>query len=115
MTQTNTKNTPLDAAAVLRLLTQTMQKIIEGESVDRNWLIAQLDAVPSNDGTSQPHGPLLTVPETSDRLRISRWSVYDLIHRRQLLSVKIGRRRFIPSTELTRYLNSLPLTGGQLL
>ncbi len=120
MTEPTTQNPtsqPLDSTSVLRVLAHTSLRIADGETIDLNWLIAQLNSsAPSdNPATSSPIGMLLTVPEASDRLRISRWSVYDLIHKRELLSVKIGRRRFIPAIELSRYVDSLPLIGGQLV
>jgi excisionase family DNA binding protein len=50
---------------------------------------------------------LLTVPEVMSRLRLSRAKVYDLIRRRELPSVTIGRCRRIPAASLTRYLAQL--------
>jgi excisionase family DNA binding protein len=38
---------------------------------------------------------LLTINEVADLLRISRWSVYQLIWSGQLHTLKIGRRRLI--------------------
>ncbi len=38
---------------------------------------------------------LLTVQEAADWLRVSRWSVYSLIHANQLRTIKIGRRRLV--------------------
>ena len=38
---------------------------------------------------------LLTINEVADLLRISRWSVYQLIWSGQLRTLKIGRRRLI--------------------
>jgi excisionase family DNA binding protein len=38
---------------------------------------------------------LLTINEVADLLRISRWSVYQLIWSGQLQTLKIGRRRLI--------------------
>ncbi len=121
MTEPITTQTPplqlLDSASVLRALAHTCLRVADGEAIHINWLIEQLSSsAPSDSPTpSSPVGVLLTVPEASTRLRISRWSVYDLIHKRDLLSVKIGRRRFIPVSELSRYVASLPLTGGQLI
>jgi excisionase family DNA binding protein len=42
-----------------------------------------------------PEGHLLTVQEAADWLRVSRWSVYNLIHSNQLRTIKIGRRRLV--------------------
>jgi excisionase family DNA binding protein len=36
---------------------------------------------------------LLAVQEAAEQLRISRWSVYNLIRANQLRTIKIGRRR----------------------
>jgi excisionase family DNA binding protein len=38
---------------------------------------------------------LLTVQEAADWLRVSRWSVYNLMHTNRLRTIKIGRRRLI--------------------
>lgn len=38
-----------------------------------------------------PADHLLTVQEAADWLRVSRWSVYSLIHANQLRTIKIGR------------------------
>ena len=47
---------------------------------------------------------LCSIDETCELLRVSRWQVYQLINRRQLASVKIGRRRLVPLTELTAFI-----------
>jgi len=42
--------------------------------------------------------PILhSVQETARLLNVSKWQVYALINSRQLASIKIGRRRLIPS------------------
>lgn len=38
---------------------------------------------------------LLTINEVAELLRISRWSVYQLIWSNQLRTLKIGRRRLV--------------------
>jgi len=50
---------------------------------------------------------LLTVKEASAALRISSWKVYDLINRRRIDTIKIGRRRLIPADELTKLIDEL--------
>jgi excisionase family DNA binding protein len=50
---------------------------------------------------------LLTVPEAADRLRVSKWMLYNLIRSRQLRSVKIGDRRLVPVTALREFLRKL--------
>jgi excisionase family DNA binding protein len=42
-----------------------------------------------------PPDYLLTIDEAAARLRVSRWSVYNLIRANQLRTVKIGRRRLV--------------------
>jgi excisionase family DNA binding protein len=57
----------------------------------------RVDNQPVQAGPGDGIKPLmLTVPEACAALRISRWSLYQLIRRRQLETVKIGRRRCIP-------------------
>jgi excisionase family DNA binding protein len=43
---------------------------------------------------------LLTVEEAADWLRVSRWSVYNLIRSSQLRTIKIGRRRLVTRAAL---------------
>jgi len=49
----------------------------------------------------------LTVDEAAERLRVSRWTLYNLIRSNQLRTVKIGRRRLIPVAALADYLAEL--------
>jgi excisionase family DNA binding protein len=50
---------------------------------------------------------LLTIPETCDILRISRWSVYQLINKGRLKTIRIDRRRLIVSADLTALIEEL--------
>lgn len=50
---------------------------------------------------------LLTVPEACDALRISKWSLYRLIHRRQLATIKIGTRRLVPESSVRELVGAL--------
>jgi excisionase family DNA binding protein len=50
---------------------------------------------------------LLTMKEASQRLRISRSTLYDLIHRQRLETVKIGRRRLVPPEALAKLITNL--------
>jgi excisionase family DNA binding protein len=43
---------------------------------------------------------LLTVDEAAERLRVSRWTVYNLIRSNQLRTIKIGRRRLVSPAAL---------------
>jgi excisionase family DNA binding protein len=50
---------------------------------------------------------LFTIDEAATRLRVSRWSVYNLIRSGQLRTIRIGRRRLVPSDALTECLEHL--------
>ena len=50
---------------------------------------------------------LLTINEVADLLRISRWSVYQLISSGQLQTLKIGRRRLIRPAAYAACVNQL--------
>jgi excisionase family DNA binding protein len=59
---------------------------------------------------------LLTIQEAADRLRISRWSVYNLIRANELRTVRIGRRRLVTPAALADYIKMLEggvVSGGQ--
>jgi excisionase family DNA binding protein len=46
-----------------------------------------------------------TIPEVMERLQVSRWTVYELIHKRELESILIGRRtRRVPVKALDDYI-----------
>lgn len=47
---------------------------------------------------------LLTVREACQVLRISRWTLYDLIRSRAIETIKIGRVRRIPISSISRYI-----------
>lgn len=50
---------------------------------------------------------LLTINEVADLLRISRWSVYQLIWSGQLRTLKIGRRRLVRPSALAACMDIL--------
>ena len=54
---------------------------------------------------------LLTVQEAAERLRISRWSVYNLIRTNQLRKIKIGRRRLMTPAALAECIKMLEGSG----
>jgi excisionase family DNA binding protein len=56
---------------------------------------------------------LLTVTEACVVLRVSRWSLYQLIRSRKLATVQIGRRRLIPRDALQAMIERL--RGEELL
>jgi excisionase family DNA binding protein len=50
---------------------------------------------------------LLTIDEAAASLRVSRWSVYNLIRSGHLRTIRIGRRRLVPMNALTECLERL--------
>lgn len=50
---------------------------------------------------------LLTVPEAAQRLRISKWMLYNLIRSRRLRTVRIGNRRLVRVSAIATYLAEL--------
>lgn len=50
---------------------------------------------------------LLTIDEARDVLRISRWSLYQLINQGRLTPIRIGRRRLIAAEDLRALLDEL--------
>ena len=47
---------------------------------------------------------LLTVKETCERLRISPWSFYRLVQRREIKTITIGRRRLVTTAALEEFI-----------
>jgi excisionase family DNA binding protein len=58
-------------------------------------------------GTGEPAEYLFTVQEAADRLRVSRWSVYNLIRANQLQTIRIGRRRLVTPAALAECIKLL--------
>ena len=50
------------------------------------------------------HPALLTVVETAQRLRVSRWTMYELIRSGELKTLTINSRRFIASDDLANFI-----------
>lgn len=50
---------------------------------------------------------LLTVPEACSRLRVSRWTLYQLIRSGQLDTIKIGSSRRVPVTAIGELVDRL--------
>jgi excisionase family DNA binding protein len=56
---------------------------------------------------------LLTVKEVAERLRVGRTTVYELLAKRELPAIKIGRARRIPQSALDRWIaEQLDMQGG---
>ncbi|GLY83347.1 helix-turn-helix domain-containing protein [Actinoallomurus iriomotensis] len=50
---------------------------------------------------------VFTIDEAAERLRVSRWTLYNLIRTNQLRTIKLGRRRLVPASALTECLDQL--------
>lgn len=56
---------------------------------------------------------LLSIPEASERLNLNRSYVYaKLVSTGRLFSVKVGRRRLIPASDLAAYVENLRASQG---
>lgn len=53
------------------------------------------------------HRLLLNIQEVCQILRVSRWTVWNLINQRKLTAVHIGRRRLVTVTELEAFVRRL--------
>jgi excisionase family DNA binding protein len=54
-----------------------------------------------------PTDHLLTMQEAAEWLRVSKWSLYSLIHANQLHTIKIGRRRLVSREALNECVRHL--------
>jgi len=54
-----------------------------------------------------PADHLLSMQEAAEWLRVSKWSVYSLIHANQLHTIKIGRRRLVSREALNECVKQL--------
>ncbi len=49
---------------------------------------------------------LLTVPEVCQRLNIGRTMLYELVNRRQIKTVKIGKKRLVSTLDIDAFIES---------
>lgn len=59
-----------------------------------------------------PTDELKDVPEAAERLRCGRTHVFHLIKAGELRSVRVGRKRLIPSSEIDAYVERLLTQQG---
>jgi len=64
-----------------------------------------VDGLKSDDRAGVP--VVLTVPEACAVLKISKWTLYQLIRSRQLETIKIGARRCVPATAIQTLIDRL--------
>jgi len=59
--------------------------------------------------TNSPQTPnnstLLTIPEAAQQLRISKWTMYQLIRTKELKTLTIASRRFVAYNDLADFIN----------
>jgi len=55
---------------------------------------------------------LLNVHDAANRLGISKWTIYELMHHGRLPSVKIQSRRFIANVDLEAFVDTLRVEAG---
>jgi excisionase family DNA binding protein len=60
---------------------------------------------PNSDSTAVP--TMLTIQEACAALRVSKWTIYQLIRSRQLATIKIGSRRVVPLAAIQALLKRL--------
>jgi excisionase family DNA binding protein len=81
-------------------------------SVNRCQVVGQVRLSSPCQGASDPGPPRSfhddqTLPdEAAEQLRVSRWTVYNLIRSNQLRTVKIGRRRLVTLAALVECVES---------
>jgi excisionase family DNA binding protein len=70
------------------------------------------EAVEGSKGPKPSPSSMLTVTEACEYLRISKYSLYQLIQSGKLPSVKIGSRRLIRMRSIQEFLNRLEAETG---
>jgi excisionase family DNA binding protein len=55
---------------------------------------------------------LLTISEAAEQLRISRWTMYQLIRANELKTLTIASRRFVASDDLATFINERKEQGS---
>lgn len=58
----------------------------------------------SPQGGENQETELLTVKEACEALRISAWTFYRLVRQRQISTIRIGRRRFVPVMAIRKFI-----------
>ena len=53
----------------------------------------------------QNYPNLLTIPEAAEQLRISIWTIYQLIRSKELKTLTIASRRFVASDDIGKFIN----------
>jgi excisionase family DNA binding protein len=75
-------------------------------------LVAGLRATPLPPPPAVDPTTLLTVAEVAGRLKITSWSVYDLVRRDRLPGVRLGRALRVRQVDLEAYVHGRPVDDG---
>lgn len=70
------------------------------------------DALAGGKASAQPGSAMLTIEEACQYLRISKWTLYRLIHTGNLKTIKIGSRRIIRGSSLQEFVDRLEAGAG---
>jgi excisionase family DNA binding protein len=86
-----------------------------GDVMSTEDIVPRADALRKNSAPAkriEPPGEMLTVPEASAYLRISRGTLNNLIRQKELKSIKIKQRRFIRMQAIREYLDQREAETG---
>lgn len=64
--------------------------------------------------TDAPRVQFLTVSEVADVMRVSKMTVYRLVHAGELPAMRVGKSFRVPQEALTRYLAEAYIEGGRI-
>ncbi len=64
--------------------------------------------------SDQPRVRFLTVAEVADVMRVSKMTVYRLVHSGQMPAVRVGRSFRVPQDALDHYLSTAYIEGDRL-
>ena len=87
-------------------LCRTLDRMSESDTQLAKAIAALLSATAAAAATPQAPETVLTVQEAAERLKISRGLVYSAIKDGTIRSVRIGKRRLIPTGEIQRLIDS---------
>lgn len=93
----------------LRILARMIVRIIMSEISIQRKIIYKVDVEPATlspkiNPEQQEKSLLLNVREGARLLKVSRSRVYELVHSRQIPSIRLGKRILIPRAPLTRFI-----------
>ncbi len=96
----------------LRILVRMIVRTIMSETSIQRKIISKVDVEPATlspkiNPEQQEESLLLNVRDGARLLKVSRSRVYELVHSRQIPSVRLGKRILIPRAKLARFIEEL--------